>query len=205
MTSQILWFATRGAGVVSLLLFTVVVCLGILTVLRWQTEDWPRFLTAELHRSLALLSVVFVTIHIVTAIVDPFTSLGLAAAVIPFASSYRPLWVGLGVISIDLGLAVLVTSLIRPWFGQRAWRIVHWASYGAWPLAIAHSIGSGSDAWAPWMLAIDALCIGAVVLAVVWRLAAAHRNRDELAGVADGSLIVPPRTGARGAATRRGY
>ena len=95
MTSQLLWFATRGAGVVSLLLFTVVVCLGVLTVLRWQTEDWPRFLTAELHRSLALLSVVFVTMHIVTAIVDPFTSLGLVAAVIPFASSYRPLWVGL--------------------------------------------------------------------------------------------------------------
>lgn len=206
MTSQLLWFAARGAGVVSLLLFTVVVCLGILTVLRWQTEDWPRFLTAELHRSLALLSVAFVGIHIVTAIVDPFTSLGLVAAVIPFASSYRPLWVGLGVISIDLGLAVLVTSLVRPWFGQQAWRLTHWVAYGSWPLAIAHSIGSGSDGGAPWMLAIDAVCIGAVVLALVWRLAAAHRNRDELGSVVNGSLIVPPpRADVRRPARRRGY
>ena len=206
MTSQLLWFATRGAGVVSLFLFTVVVCLGILTVLRWQTEDWPRFLTAELHRSLALLAVVFVTIHIVTAIVDPFTSLGLVAAVIPFASSYRPLWVGLGVISIDLGLAVLVTSLIRPWFGQQAWRLVHWVAYGSWPLAVAHSIGSGSDGGAIWMLAIDGVCVGAVLLAVVWRLAAANRNRDDLERVVDGSVVLPPpRADVRRPAGRRGY
>jgi predicted ferric reductase len=219
MPSQLLWFATRGSGVVSLLLFTVVVCLGILTVLRWHTDDWPRFLTAELHRSLALLSVVFVVTHIVTAIVDPFTHLGIAAAVVPFASSYRPLWVALGVISIDLGVAVLVTSLVRPWIGERAWRLVHWSAYASWPLALAHSIGSGSDGGAPWMLAVDAVCIGAVVLAIVARLATAHRNRDELAGVADGTLIVPPpagragasrqapgrETAARAASARRGY
>jgi len=192
MSSQILWFAARGAGIVSLLLFTVVMCLGILTVLRWQTEDWPRFLTAELHRNLALLAVVFLVIHVLTAIIDPFTSLGLAAAVIPFASSYRPLWVGLGVISIDLGLAVLVTSLLRPMVGQAAWRLIHWAAYGSWPLAVVHSIGSGSDGGAPWMLVIDAACIGAVALAVVWRLAAAHRNRDDLEDVAAGLQPLPP-------------
>jgi methionine sulfoxide reductase heme-binding subunit len=192
MISQILWFTTRGAGIVSLLLFTVVVCLGILTVLRWQTDRWPRFLTVELHRNLALLSVLFLGIHIVTAVIDPFTNLGLIAALVPFASSYRPLWVGLGVISIDLGAAVLLTSLIRPWIGQRAWRLVHWAAYGSWPLAIAHSIGAGSDATAPWMLAIDVLCIGAVAISVVWRLQSAHTNRSELVGIADGSFVVQP-------------
>jgi sulfoxide reductase heme-binding subunit YedZ len=210
VSSQVFWFAARGAGVVSLLLFTVVVCLGILTVLRWQIDDWPRFLTAELHRNLALLSVVFVVIHIVTAIVDPFTHLGLMAAVVPFASSYRPLWVGLGVLSIDLGLAVLVTSLVRPWFGQRAWRLIHWTAYGSWPLAVLHSIGSGSDAGAVWMLAIDVLCVGAVAIAILVRLAYAHRNSDQLAGVADGSIELelsgtsgsPPADGRR--AARRG-
>lgn len=194
MSTQILWFATRGAGVVSLLLFTAVFCLGILTVLRWQTAGWPRFLNAELHRSLALLSLVFLGIHIVTAIIDPFTSLGIVAAVVPFASSYRPLWVGLGVISIDLSLAVLITSLLRPWVGQRLWRAVHWAAYGGWPLALAHSIGSGSDATAPWMLAIDLVCIAAVMVAVLWRFASAHTNRDELLGVTDGSLVLTPPT-----------
>ena len=88
MNDQLYWFATRGAGVVSLLLFTAVMCIGILTTMRWQSHRWPRFLTAELHRSLALMSVVFLGFHIVTAIVDPFTNLGLAAALIPFASEH---------------------------------------------------------------------------------------------------------------------
>jgi DMSO/TMAO reductase YedYZ heme-binding membrane subunit len=185
VTDQLYWFATRGAGIVSLLLFTAVVCIGIVTTMRWQSRSWPRFLTAELHRSLALMSVVFVVLHIVTAIVDPFTHLGLAAALLPFASSYRPLWVGLGVISLDLGLAVLVTSLLRAHVGQRLWRAIHWLAYGSWPLAMLHTIGSGSDSGATWMLAVEAACGGAVLVAVAWRLIAARgSNRDDLAWVA---------------------
>jgi methionine sulfoxide reductase heme-binding subunit len=187
MNEQILWFAARGAGVVSLLLFTLVVCLGVLTVMRWQSPSWPRFLTAELHRNLALLSVVFLAIHIVTAVLDPYTSLGFIAAAIPFTSSYRPVWVGLGVISVDLGFAVVATSLVRAHIGQRAWRAVHWLAYASWPLAIAHSVGAGSDASAPWMIAIDAVCIGAVVLAVGWRVVAGGSNRRELSTIVAGA------------------
>ena len=187
MSDQILWFATRGAGTVSLLLFTAVVCLGILAVVRWQSPSWPRFLSVELHRSLALLSVVFLGVHIVTAIADPFTSLGVVAAVVPFASSYRPLWVGLGVISVDLLAAILVSSLLRPRIGQAAWRAVHCLSYGAWPLAVLHGIGSGSDASAPWMMTIAASCLAAVALSLTWRVAAGRSNRGELSRVAAGA------------------
>jgi methionine sulfoxide reductase heme-binding subunit len=184
VSDQILWFATRGAGIVSLLLFTAVTGLGVLTVVRWQSPSWPRFLTVQLHRNLALLSVGFLALHIVTAIVDPFTSLGIVAAAIPFASSYRPLWVGLGVISMDLAVAVVVTSLLRDRLGQRTWRAVHWLAYASWPLAVVHSLGAGSDAFAPWMLAIDAACVVAVGAALVWRATAVTSNRAALAAVA---------------------
>lgn len=187
MNDQILWFATRGAGVVSLLLFTAVTCLGILTVLRWQSASWPRFLTVELHRNLALLSVVFLAIHIATAILDPFVELGWFSTVVPFVSDYRPLWVGLGTLSVDLLVAVLVTSLLRNQVGQRAWRAVHWLAYGAWPLAVVHGLGSGSDASATWMRGIDAGCLLAVGAAVAWRVAAGRTNRSRLEGAVAGS------------------
>jgi sulfoxide reductase heme-binding subunit YedZ len=177
---QALWFATRGAGVVALLLFTATTCLGVLTSTRWGTAGWPRFLTAELHRNVSLLSVAFLAVHIVTAIADPFTSLGIVAATIPFASSYRPIWVGIGVIALDLLLAIVVTSLLRPWFGQRAWRAVHWASYAAWPLALVHGLGAGTDAFSPWLLAVQCGCVLAVALAVGWRLWAGGSNRERL-------------------------
>jgi sulfoxide reductase heme-binding subunit YedZ len=180
VSDQILWFAARGAGVVSLLLFTATTCLGILTSTRWQTASWPRFLTAELHRNVALLSIAFLALHIVTAIVDPFTSLGVVAAAIPFASSYRPLWVGLGVIALDLLLAITITSLIRNVVGQRAWRAIHWAAYAAWPLALVHGLGAGTDAYSTWLLAIQGGCVLAVALALGWRIWAGGSNRDRL-------------------------
>jgi methionine sulfoxide reductase heme-binding subunit len=197
MSDQILWFATRGAGVVSLLLFTAVVVLGILAVMRWQSTAWPRFLSVGLHRNLALLSVVFLGLHIVTAIVDPFTSLGLVAAAIPFASSYRPFGVGLGVIAVDLFLALVVTSLLRDRIGQRTWRAVHWLAYASWPLALVHGVESGSDASTPWLIGLELVCVAAVLAASGWRIAAGRSNRRRLAAVAAGSAV-PARTSRRG-------
>jgi sulfoxide reductase heme-binding subunit YedZ len=168
--NQVLWYATRGAGVVTVLMLTGVVVLGVVTTVRWQSKSWPRFLSAELHRGLALLSLVFLAIHIVTAIVDPFTSLGWLAAVIPFWSAYRRLWLGLGVVAFDLLLALVITSLLRHVLGHRAWRSVHWLAYAAWPIALVHGIGTGTDTLSTWMLAINATCVAAVAVAVLWRL-----------------------------------
>jgi methionine sulfoxide reductase heme-binding subunit len=194
VSTQILWFATRGAGVVSLLLFTAVVGLGVMTSVRWQARHWPRFLTAEVHRSIALLSVVFLALHVVTAVIDPYTSLGWISALVPFASSYRPLWLGLGVVSLDLLLAVVATSLLRARIGRRAWRAIHWTAYASWPIALAHGIGTGSDASAAWMIGIDAACIFAVVTAVTWRLLAGRRSTNlpaVVASVGRGTIGTP--------------
>ena len=186
MSTQILWFATRGSGIVSLILFSAVACLGLLAVARAQSAAWPRFLTVQLHRNLALVSVAFLGLHIVTAILDPFTSLGLIAAVVPLASSYRPLAVGLGVISVDLALAVVLTSLVRERIGQRTWRAIHWAAYGAWPLAVLHTITAGSDSLAPWMLGVTAACVLAVSACLLWRVTT-QTNRSRLASVTAGT------------------
>jgi DMSO/TMAO reductase YedYZ heme-binding membrane subunit len=190
MTDQLLWFATRGAGIVSLLFLTGVVYLGILGVLRWQTPAWPRFATTGFHRNLALLSVAFLAVHIVTAVIDPFASLGPLAAVLPFASSYRPPWVGLGVLALDLGAAIVITSLLKGRLGRRTWRAVHWLSYAAWPLAVLHGIGAGTDTTAPWMLAIYAACVAIVGAAVLVRVTAG-RSRGPATPIMAGMQRTP--------------
>jgi sulfoxide reductase heme-binding subunit YedZ len=187
VSTQILWFTTRGAGIVSLILFSTVACLGLLAVARTQSARWPRFLTVELHRNLALLSVAFLAIHILTAVLDPYTHLGLAAALVPLASSYRPLPVAFGVVSVDLVAAVVVTSLLRERIGHRAWRAVHWTSYASWPLAVEHTLTSGSDAFSVWLLVVQGACVLAVSAALVWRLTSGGTNRSRLAAVTDGS------------------
>jgi methionine sulfoxide reductase heme-binding subunit len=172
VSNSVLWYTTRGAGAVTLILLTAVVVLGILSVLRVQSESWPRFLTTGLHRNLALMTLVFLALHIVTAVVDPFTNLGWAAALIPFSSYYRTLWLGLGVIAFELLAAIVVTSLLREMLGQRAWKAIHWLTYAAWPIGVVHGLGTGTDAWSAWMLAITAACVAAVGTAVALRLTA---------------------------------
>ena len=176
MSNQLLWYTTRGAGAVSLVLLSAVVVLGILSVLRVQSAGWPRFLTAGLHRNLALMTLVFLALHIVTAVVDPYTHLGWLAAVVPFSSYYRTLWLGLGTVAFELLLAIVVTSLVRGFIGQVAWRLVHWLTYASWPIAVLHGFGTGTDAWSVWLFALQAASIVAVLAASGYRLMAGSRD-----------------------------
>ena len=192
MSGSILWYTTRGAGIVSLLLLTAVVCLGIVTAVRWQRPGWPRFLSAELHRSLALMSVVFLAIHIVVAVVDPYTSLGIGAALLPFSSPYRRLWLGLGGVALYLLAAIVVTSLVRTRLGHRSWRIVHWLTYAAWPVALLHGLGTGTDSGAGWMWVLDATCVVAVLVAVAWRLFTADADQATREAALPGRIVRGP-------------
>ncbi len=169
MTDQVLWYTTRGAGGVSLVLLTAVVGLGILSSLRFEATGWPRFLTAGLHRNLALITLVFLGLHIVTAVVDPYTSLGWTAAVIPFSSDYRTFWLGLGSIAAELIAAIGITTMARRFIGPRAWKIVHGLAYAAWPIGVVHGLGTGTDAWSAWFFALTCACIALVGFAVVYR------------------------------------
>jgi sulfoxide reductase heme-binding subunit YedZ len=142
----------------------------VLSVHRFEMAGWPRFLTVGLHRNVSLLAVVFLAFHILTAVVDPFTNLGWVAALVPFGSYYRTFWLGLGTLAADLIAAIVLSSLLRGFIGAGAWRLVHWLAYAAWPVAVLHGIGTGTDAGSAWLLAIQVLCALAVALAVALRL-----------------------------------
>jgi methionine sulfoxide reductase heme-binding subunit len=172
-SSTALWYASRATGVVALVLLTVVVVLGILVSRRGRLPGLPRFATTSLHRSMSLLAVAFTGIHVITAIADPYVSIGIAAAVIPFTSAYKALWIGLGAVSLDIIIALIITSLARARIGRRSWRAVHWLAYACWPVALLHSIGSSGDLRSGGLLALTVLCTVAVVGATGWRVASA--------------------------------
>ncbi len=176
-----LWYATRAAGTASLVLLTATVALGIAAAGRYAPQRIARFEVSALHRNLSLMTLVFLALHIVTAVVDTFTHIGWTAIVVPLASSYRPLWVGLGAVSLDLLLAVAVTSAFRGRLGHRVWKAVHWTAYAAWPVAMFHAAGTGTDTRLTPQLVLYGACLTAVLGAVWWRLAragrAAHRLR----------------------------
>jgi predicted ferric reductase len=183
-SSTPLWYITRAAGVVALVLLTLGMALGLLIAVRFEDPRWPRFITIGLHRNLSLLALAFTAVHVLTTITDSFVPIGLRDAFVPFISPYRPFWLGLGTVALDLLIALTVTSLMRARLGHRSWRLVHWTAYLCWPVAVLHGLGTGSDTRTRWVLVVTLLCVAAIACLTGWRLAAgwpAH-PRVRLAG-----------------------
>jgi predicted ferric reductase len=142
----------------------------VVDVRRYSTPRWPRFILDALHRNLALLAIVFLTLHILTSVLDSFASISPLDVFVPFTGSYRPFWLGLGAISFDLVLAVSITSLLRRRMGYESWRAVHWLSYASWPIALLHGFGTGSDIQSTWLLVLSLACMALVLGAVLARV-----------------------------------
>jgi methionine sulfoxide reductase heme-binding subunit len=177
-----LWYATRATGVVALVLLTMSVALGIAGTARFSSVAMPRLVRSGLHRNVSMLSVGFVAAHVLTAVLDPFASIRLTSAIIPFTSHYRTFWLSLGTIAFDLLLALIATSVLRNRLGYRAWRGVHWLAYASWPIALWHGLGTGTDSRVWLLLLLDALSVLAVGAAVIWRLRLVEPGRLRVAG-----------------------
>ncbi len=181
------WYLTRSTGAVALILLTLALALGVVNVRRWSSETWPRFVVDSLHRNVSLLALAFLCLHVLTAVLDSFAPISLVNAVIPFTGTYRPFWLGLGALSFDLILAVIITSLLRRRMGHSTWRAVHWLTYASWPIALLHGLGTGSDVKSTWMLAISIGCLIVVVAAVLVRVAAGWPDQLARRGAALGA------------------
>jgi hypothetical protein len=145
ISSTALWYASRATGVVALVLLTVVVVLGILVNRRAAAAGPAEVRDHEPAPGMSLLPGAFVGVQVITAIAAPYVTIGIVAAVVPFTSAYKALWIGLGAVSLDMIIALIVTSLARARIGRRTWRAVHWLAYACWPIALVHGIGSGND------------------------------------------------------------
>jgi sulfoxide reductase heme-binding subunit YedZ len=181
------WYLTRSTGAMALLLLTLAIALGVVDVKRWSTPRWPRFVVDSVHRNVSLLAMVFLVLHILTSVLDSFTSIPLIDAFVPFVGSYRPFWLGLGAVAFDLLLAVTITSLLRQRIGYASWRAIHWLTYASWPIALLHGLGTGSDVKSTWLLALSLVCVAIVAGAVLARvLTEREHERARLRGVALG-------------------
>lgn len=194
LTYPPVWYLMRATGIVSLLLLTVVVALGIATERRAALPRQPRGVTTGLHRSASLLAVAFLAVHVTIAVIDPDAAVGLVSLLVPFAGAARPFWVGLGALGLELVAALVVTSLLGRHLSRRTWRGIHWLAYAAWPLAVIHGIGMGSDTMRSWMLLVNLACASAVGVALSWRFSArGQAGRQRQARTVAQSLVTSPR------------
>ncbi|HEY5304956.1 MAG TPA: ferric reductase-like transmembrane domain-containing protein [Acidimicrobiales bacterium] len=169
LTTPYLWYTTRATGIVTMLLFTAVVALGTLVANRVGGTTVGRFEFNEIHRSLSVIAMVFLVIHILTTILDSYVSTGVISSIIPFTSAYKRLPVALGAVAFDLFLAVWISSLVKLRIKNRSWRFIHWFSWLGYAISLVHAYMVGTDTHHGVGMLLVVACAGAVALAALWR------------------------------------
>lgn len=186
--NELLWALSRGTGVVAWLALSAGVALGVLARSGRSIAGWGRFGANEVHRTTAATALALVVVHVVALLLDTEAGLSLLHVLIPFTSPYAPWGVGLGVLALDVRLALAVTGLLRHRTGPRVFRAVHWSAYALWPLAAGHFLLSGTDAGTWW--ALTSLVTGSAIVlgSVGWRLSGRFGERGRPVRDADGVL-----------------
>ena len=187
LDGPVMWYLNRSTGIVAIVLLTITTVLGVLAIGGKPARGIPRFVTQAFHRNVALLGVLLLVVHIVTAVLDEFVEIKWWEAFLPFAGSFEPLYVGLGALATDLMIVVVVTSLLRTRMSHNLWRGLHISAYGLWAAAMIHGIGLGTDATES-MKVLTVVCAIAVPLAAIYRLGRLLIDRTSTSSTTPGGL-----------------
>lgn len=164
------WTSSRAAGVAAYLALSLDVIFGLF-ISTGRADRWiSRARTVEVHRWLSGATLALVGAHGLLLLGDGYASFDVLDAIVPFLDSYRPLAVGLGIIAAYLAVVVHASFSLRRKVGAAVWRRIHYLTFVLFVLAAAHGLLAGTDARAPWMIAMYATTTGVAVLLLVHRL-----------------------------------
>jgi methionine sulfoxide reductase heme-binding subunit len=187
LDGPLMWYLNRSTGVTTIVLLTITTVLGVLAIGGRPAGRMPRFVTQAFHRNVALLSMLLLVIHLVTAVLDEFVEIKWYEAFVPFVGSFEPLWVGFGAIAVDLMIIVILTSLFRTRMNHSLWRGIHITAYAMWALAIGHGIGVGTDMTES-LYVLTVVCAISVPLAAIYRLGRLVFDRTSTSSTTPGGL-----------------
>lgn len=164
--SKSFWFISRSTGVLGWLLLTFSVMWGMVQSGALGRPTIPPALAFGLHNFLSLAGLALVTVHGVILLGDSYLKLSVADIAIPFASTYEPFLMGLGIFSFYMMIVLTVSFYLRSKIGNKTFRAIHYASYLAYLLGLWHSWALGTDSgilWPVYLLATVA------VLFLLWQ------------------------------------
>lgn len=178
------WSVGRAAGVLSFILLTIVVVHGLIISSRAFFRVYAPPVALEVHRFLSWMALVVVGIHVGALTFDQYFKLTWFEAFVPFSLS-RPfhtmlgfdtgLAASLGSVAFYLILILILTSEFRSKMPQKIWRAIHYTSFAAYGLFVAHGYMSGTDSKEGWMRGIYIGSVAIVGILVGIRLV--FRNR----------------------------
>jgi sulfoxide reductase heme-binding subunit YedZ len=167
--SHAFWYLSRAAGLCAFALLTFDVTLGLSVRTRLLEPHLARWRAFDLHQFTGLLALSVAGLHVLALLGDHYIGFRLSQLLVPFTAPYRPVWTALGTLGLYLLGGLVASFYARRLIGYRAWRTIHYATFGAFALALLHGLFAGTDAGTPWARALY-LGAGALVTTLaLWR------------------------------------
>lgn len=139
------WFISRGAGISAYLIITGSMLYGLMISTKTATGAVPAPVTFGMHEFVSWLGLIFAAAHAVVLLWDAYIQYTPATILVPFTSSYRPEWVGVGQVAFYLSALVVASFYARKRIGQKVWRAIHYVSFLTFIMVTLHGFFSGSD------------------------------------------------------------
>ena len=144
MTSlPLAWYVARSSGLVAFGLLTLSTWLGLLMSTRLSPKRQKRLL--GLHRTMVWTGLSMVGLHMGSVLLDPVLHFGALAVLVPGVAAWKTGSVAMGIVAGWLSLMLAASFRARKWIGQKTWRTLHYASFGAFWLFLGHALMVGSD------------------------------------------------------------
>jgi sulfoxide reductase heme-binding subunit YedZ len=173
---HLFWITSRALGVVALVLVAISVGLGLAVASRLVKGPGPRARVKQLHEATALAGLLAIAGHGLALLGDSYLHPGLTGIVIPFSMSYRSLWTGLGIVGGYLAAILGLSFYVRGRIGPGLWRRMHRWTLAVYILGVIHTIGAGTDAGTPWLIAILVATVAPIALLASMRWLPAGRS-----------------------------
>jgi methionine sulfoxide reductase heme-binding subunit len=170
MSTETLWVYGRASGFVDLVLLTLTLVLGTVARSGRRPLGLAAATVSRLHRTTALLAVLFLAVHVITLIADPFAGLGVWSWIVPVDLGLRPVGTAFGTVATQLLLLGVLSGLLRRALPARGFRLLHWLALAFFPLAVIHGIATGTEGTAWYSLVTSVACVLAVTASLIWRL-----------------------------------
>ena len=162
------WLLARASGMTAYALLTASILAGLVLKSR-PLQGLKPAAVMDTHRFLALVGLGAIGLHGATLLLDRTIHLTPAALLVPGASPYRPVPVGIGVLAAELMVVVYFSFALRRRIGAKNWRRLHWATYAIFAAATVHGLASGTDSSRSWAFAVYLAAVGSVAAATAWR------------------------------------
>jgi sulfoxide reductase heme-binding subunit YedZ len=171
------WYMTRASAIVAFALVGLTTGLGLVVTSRLGDGILGRPWVFEVHKFTSLLALAFIGLHLAVLIPDPWTDFEPMDLLLPGPSPYRPLAVAIGVLAMYGAVVAAGSFYIKEHLGRRTWRALHYASFGAFLLALLHGLYAGTDSGEPWMRLTYFVTGMIIFFLIVFRILAAPLPR----------------------------